>query len=108
MQILSSHHQKEAASLSRTLSTGNHRDRRSSNCCVGSLARARPACTCSSHPGAVPCRRHGYVVPDEKPKNQQAYKEILRRALTPTVRQLSLRRWNFRPTPSRLSNMSTA
>ncbi|XP_030549802.1 uncharacterized protein LOC115754779 [Rhodamnia argentea] len=69
----------------------------------------RPACTCSRNPGSVQCGRHGYVVPDEKAvKRNQASKEVLRRALAPPARRFSLRRWSFRPTPSRLSTMSTA
>ncbi|CAI0439045.1 unnamed protein product [Linum tenue] len=36
-------------------------------------------------------------------------REVLRRALMPASRRPSLRRWNnFRPTPSRLCNMSMA
>ncbi|OAY54940.1 uncharacterized protein LOC110612112 [Manihot esculenta] len=68
----------------------------------------RPACTCSNRPGSVRCSRHGYIVPGDKLKRRQANKEIIRRALTPPNRKLTLRWWNFRPTPSRLSNMSTA
>ncbi|KAL1346160.1 hypothetical protein HN51_019877 [Arachis hypogaea] len=71
--------------------------------------RSRPACTCSNRPGSVRCARHGYVVPSERMKKRVASKEILRRALTPPPpRRLGLRWLNFRPTPSRLSNMSMA
>ncbi|TKY49066.1 hypothetical protein E2542_SST26492 [Spatholobus suberectus] len=71
------------------------------------IPRSRLACTCSSRPGSVRCARHGYVVPGEK-KKRVASKEILRRALTPPPKRLGLRWLNFRPTPSRLSNMSMA
>ncbi|MED6159424.1 hypothetical protein PIB30_042275 [Stylosanthes scabra] len=72
-------------------------------------ARSRPACTCSNRPGSVRCARHGYMVPSERMKKRVASKEILRRALTPPPpRRLGLRWLNFRPTPSRLSNMSMA
>ncbi|KAK7272508.1 hypothetical protein RJT34_29146 [Clitoria ternatea] len=70
--------------------------------------RSRPACTCSNRPGSVRCARHGYVVPGERLKKRVASKEILRRALTPPPKRLALRWLNFRPTPSRLSNMSLA
>ncbi|XP_027343998.1 uncharacterized protein LOC113856396 [Abrus precatorius] len=70
--------------------------------------RSRPACTCSNRPGSVRCARHGYVVPGERLKKRVASKEILRRALTPPPKRLALRWLNFRPTPSRLSNMSMA
>ncbi|XP_050219229.1 uncharacterized protein LOC126669726 [Mercurialis annua] len=73
-----------------------------------SSARARSICTCSNKPGSVRCSKHGYVVPNDKMRKHQASKEILRRALTPPHRKMSLRWWNFRPTPSRLSNMSMA
>lgn len=55
--------------------------------------------------------RNGFPVPaGEKLKRRparHANMEIVKRALTPPIRRLSLRWWNFRPTPSRLSNMST-
>ncbi|XVF18940.1 hypothetical protein REPUB_Repub11eG0067000 [Reevesia pubescens] len=70
--------------------------------------RPRPRCTCSKHPGASPCSRHGYMVPRLNMRRNSANKEILRRALTPPYRKMTLRWWNFRPTPSRLSNMSMA
>ncbi|KAM7280208.1 hypothetical protein ACFE04_007342 [Oxalis oulophora] len=73
----------------------------------------RMVCTCSNNPGSIRCRSHGYVVPNQKTmKRNQANREILRRALTPpsskSGRLTLIRRWNFRPTPSRLSNMSMA
>ncbi|KAL2331469.1 hypothetical protein Fmac_019050 [Flemingia macrophylla] len=71
------------------------------------VPRSRPACTCVNRPGSVRCARHGYVVPGEK-KRRLASKEILRRALMPPTKRLGLRWLNFRPTPSRLSNMSMA
>lgn len=82
------------------------RSRRSSSISVASSS-PRPqqaGCTCSNHPGSTRCSRHGYLVPKERSKNGN--KEIIRRALAPANRRLSLRWWNFRPTPSRLSNMS--
>ncbi|XP_010062891.2 uncharacterized protein LOC104450149 [Eucalyptus grandis] len=76
---------------------------------VASSPRRRPACTCTRGPGSVQCSRHGYVVPDDRAvRTNQANREILKRALTPPARRFSLRRWSFRPTPSRLSTMSTA
>ncbi|GAA0161230.1 hypothetical protein LIER_17592 [Lithospermum erythrorhizon] len=39
---------------------------------------------------------------------EQANKEMLRRALTPPTRRLRKRWLNFKPTPSRLSNMSAS
>lgn len=42
----------------------------------------------------------------DKFRRKQAKKEILRRALTPPVRRPTLRWLDFRPTPSRLRNMS--
>ena len=68
--------------------------------------RCRLACTCSNRPGSVRCARHGYIVPGERMKKRQVSQEILKRALTPPPRRLGLRWLNFRPTPSRLSNMS--
>ncbi|XVF70357.1 hypothetical protein PTKIN_Ptkin11bG0155600 [Pterospermum kingtungense] len=73
-----------------------------------SCPRPRPRCTCSGHPGSAPCSRHGYMLPRRNMKRDSANKEILRRALTPPNRKMTLRWWNFRPTPSRLSNMSMA
>ncbi|KAE9609973.1 hypothetical protein Lalb_Chr07g0181711 [Lupinus albus] len=72
--------------------------------------RSRSACTCSNRIGSVLCVRHGYVVPpsEKRMKKRLASKEILRRALTPPPKRLALRWLNFRPTPSRLSNMSMA
>ncbi|KAL0406835.1 UNVERIFIED_CONTAM: hypothetical protein Slati_3997400 [Sesamum latifolium] len=37
---------------------------------------------------------------------RQGSKEVVRRALTPPCQKPRWRWWNFRPTPSRLSNMS--
>lgn len=72
--------------------------------------RPRPACTCSNRPGSVSCISHGYAVPagEKLRRNNNASKEVLRRALAPPIRRLSLRWLNFRPKPSRLSNMSVA
>ncbi|GLT83380.1 hypothetical protein SLE2022_016730 [Rubroshorea leprosula] len=76
--------------------------------CPNSSPGLRPKCTCSNHPGSARCSRHGYMVPSQKSRNGSPNKEILRRALTPPNRRMTLRWWNFRPTPSRLSNMSMA
>ena len=73
-----------------------------------SSPRLRLRCTCSNHPGSAPCRRHGYMVPRQNMRRYSANKEILRRALTPPNRKMTFRWWNFRPTPSRFSNMSMA
>ncbi|KAL5737960.1 hypothetical protein ACOSP7_030721 [Xanthoceras sorbifolium] len=66
-------------------------------------------CTCSNRPGSNKCSLHGYLVPRQKLKSLSGgNKEVINRALSPSNRRLSLRWWNFRPTPSRLSIMSTA
>ncbi|KAL9366474.1 hypothetical protein Peur_037673 [Populus x canadensis] len=70
--------------------------------------RPRSTCTCSNRPGSVRCSKHGYLVPSDKLRRNQANTEILRRALAPPNRRLTLRWFNFQPTPSRLSNMSMA
>uniref|UniRef100_A0A1J3IH19 Uncharacterized protein n=1 Tax=Noccaea caerulescens TaxID=107243 RepID=A0A1J3IH19_NOCCA len=78
----------------------------------GSGLRSRMACTCSGRPGSARCLRHGYMVPSREKLMRRASdgnREILKRALTPPIhRQMSKRWWNFRPTPSRLCNMSSA
>ncbi|OMO80375.1 hypothetical protein CCACVL1_13008 [Corchorus capsularis] len=87
----------------------NIKGRRKSYMASSSSPRPRPRCTCLNHPGSAPCSRHGYMVPRQNMrKSYSANKEILRRALTPPNRKMTLRWWNFRPTPSRLSNMSMA
>ncbi|KAK9004970.1 hypothetical protein V6N11_042420 [Hibiscus sabdariffa] len=69
----------------------------------------RPRCTCLSRPGLAPCRRHGYMLPKQSMRRYGANKEVLRRALAPPPnRKMTVRWWNFKPTPSRLSNMSMA
>ncbi|KAJ6423361.1 hypothetical protein OIU84_024328 [Salix udensis] len=68
----------------------------------------RSTCTCSNRPGSVRCSEHGYLVPSDRLRRHQANREILRRALAPPNRRLTLRWFNFQPTPSRLSNMSMA
>ncbi|EXB37903.1 hypothetical protein L484_006051 [Morus notabilis] len=51
---------------------------------------------------SVQCRhRYGYAAP-------RAVEVLIKRALTPPKRRFTLRWWSFRPTLSRLSNMSTA
>ncbi|OWM81397.1 uncharacterized protein LOC116189746 [Punica granatum] len=64
------------------------------------------------NPAAVVPPRNRSVVPagaGVRPKGNYGQREILRRALTlPPRRRISFRRPNFRPTPSRLSTMSTA
>ncbi|KAK7324598.1 hypothetical protein VNO77_28292 [Canavalia gladiata] len=110
MESTLQHQSKESSQLPPKMSVSGHKmsDGRKG----GYLAvtpRFRPACTCSNRPGSVRCARHGYVVPGEKLlKKRVASKEILRRALTPPPKRLGLRWLNFRPTPSRLSNMSMA
>ncbi|XWS09948.1 hypothetical protein CRYUN_Cryun39dG0033600 [Craigia yunnanensis] len=96
-----------------TSSTEENQDRRKSYMASSSSSlsspRPRPRCTCSNHPGSAPCSRHGYMVPRQK--NMRGYsvnKETLRRALTPPNGKMTPRWWNFRPTPSRFSNMSMA
>ncbi|XP_041028992.1 uncharacterized protein LOC121268796 [Juglans microcarpa x Juglans regia] len=87
--------------------TGNRG--RKNNYVLASPRAGRSGCTCSNHPGSVRCTRHGYAVPETTSRRRYGSKEVLvRRALTPPTRRLSLRWWNFRPTPSRLSNMSVA
>ncbi|KAH7860162.1 hypothetical protein Vadar_010086 [Vaccinium darrowii] len=62
--------------------------------------------SCNSRP--VRGIRHEIPLPGNRLRRHRANKEILRRALTPPVRRQSGRWWNFRPTPSRLCNMSMA
>ncbi|KAJ1402711.1 hypothetical protein SESBI_27804 [Sesbania bispinosa] len=92
----------ESSQLSPRMSISGHKMK------MGGGVRPRPVCTCSNRPGSARCARHGYVVPGERLKKRVASKEILRRALTPPPRRLGLRWLNFKPTPSRLSNMSMA
>ncbi|KDP38907.1 hypothetical protein JCGZ_00664 [Jatropha curcas] len=115
MQTISYKHTAERLDYSaRQLMAGNtvvggNQIRRNNRLSSSSASRIRPNCTCSSRPGLVRCSRHGYVVPgDNKLKRHHANKEILRRALSPPNRKMTLRWWNFQPTPSRLSNMSMA
>ncbi|KAK8622759.1 hypothetical protein V6N13_117661 [Hibiscus sabdariffa] len=75
---------------------------------MASSSGRRPRCTCLNRPGSAPCSRHGYMVPKQNMRRYGANKEILRRALAPPNRKMRLRWWNFKPTPSRLSNMSMA
>ncbi|KAJ4847797.1 hypothetical protein Tsubulata_009928 [Turnera subulata] len=74
------------------------------------LPRPRSSCTCSNRPGSARCSRHGYAIPaaEKLSRKYSANREILRRALTPPSRRITLRWFNFQPTPSRLSNMSMA
>ncbi|GMI63673.1 hypothetical protein like AT3G15518 [Hibiscus trionum] len=65
-------------------------------------------CTCLNQPGSAPCSSHGYMLPRQSMRRFSGNKEIIRRAITPPNRKMTLRWWNFRPTPSRLSNMSVA
>ncbi|KAL4619523.1 hypothetical protein ACB092_06G085200 [Castanea dentata] len=97
------------SSFNRDAMEGHRGLRKNNNYAVSSSPRPRPVCTCSNHPGSVKCTRHGYAVPHaETLKKHSARKEVLRRALIPPPRRFSLRWFNFRPTPSRLSNMSVA
>lgn len=52
--------------------------------------------------------RSGIAVYGNTLRRREAKKEILRRALTPPVKRPTLRWLDFRPTPSRLCNMSMA
>ncbi|PON81870.1 hypothetical protein TorRG33x02_223860 [Trema orientale] len=54
-----------------------------------------------SSSNSIRCRRRGHGTP-------AAGEVLIQRALTPPKRRLTLRWWNFRPTPSRLSSMSMA
>ncbi|XP_058096763.1 uncharacterized protein LOC131242227 [Magnolia sinica] len=64
----------------------------------------------SKHPSPIRSSRYQSVVPSERRlRKHPGEREILRRALSPPVRQSpnsGTRRWNFRHTPSRLCNMS--
>ncbi|KAF8413936.1 hypothetical protein HHK36_001932 [Tetracentron sinense] len=81
-----------------------HKARRSSS------SRTSPRLTCSQtdHPRSFNCSRRELEVPGKELRRRRADRVILRRALTPPVHRPSQRWWNFRPTPSRLSNMSMA
>ncbi|VVA97736.1 unnamed protein product [Arabis nemorensis] len=84
-----------------------NRNRRRSH---GSGLRVRPACTCSGRPGSAKCARHGFMVPSDERlmrKASDGSKEVLRRALTPPIKRMNLRWWNFQPTPTRLGKMSS-
>ncbi|KAM7495485.1 hypothetical protein LguiB_030094 [Lonicera macranthoides] len=48
-------------------------------------------------------KRHESGAPNYKLRHRHANKEIVRRALTPPVKRLNWRWYNFQPTPSRLS-----
>ncbi|XP_021809141.1 uncharacterized protein LOC110752728 [Prunus avium] len=116
MQRSSHHHKHNIGGRLQTLSVqsktkGTNRGLRRTCMVSSSSPRARvQSCTCTNRPGLNRCSRHGYAVPGaEKWRRNYANKEVLRRALTSTPnRSLSLRWWNFQPTPSRLSNMSMA
>ncbi|KAL4280349.1 hypothetical protein GQ457_03G023860 [Hibiscus cannabinus] len=82
--------------------------RRSYMASASASPRPRRRCTCMNQPGSAPCSRHGYLVPRQNTRRCVGNKEIIRRAITPPNRKMTLRWWNFRPTPSRLSNMSMA
>ncbi|KAF5193007.1 hypothetical protein FRX31_017406 [Thalictrum thalictroides] len=86
--------------------------RRRSNCMVSS-PRLRSTTTtyisisslasphrCTSH-------REMAVSGDRLLRRRYSSRELLKRALAPPVHRSSQRWWNFRPTPSRLSRMST-
>lgn len=55
---------------------------------------------------AVRGARQGIVPSHSRLSRRQANKEIIRRAITPPARRPTLRWLDFKPTPSRLSNMS--
>ncbi|KAI4366084.1 hypothetical protein MLD38_022007 [Melastoma candidum] len=89
---------------------------RSSSLSSSSTRQRQGGCTCSRRVGMVQCRLHGCVVPGSGDRFRRSGsvggnggREILRRALMPPSRRVVGRRWlNFRPTPSRLCNVSTA
>ncbi|KAK8643846.1 hypothetical protein V6N13_013123 [Hibiscus sabdariffa] len=87
----------------------NWRRRRNYMALSSSFSSPRPhRCTCLNQPGSAPCIRHGYMLPRQNMRRNSGNKEIIRRAIAPPNRKMTLRWWNFRPTPSRLSNMSMA
>ncbi|CAK9325170.1 unnamed protein product [Citrullus colocynthis] len=69
---------------------------------------ARSTCRSFSFGGMVRGGRNLMGVPGDKFRRNQGSREVLRRALMPPSRRPTLRWMNFRPTPSRLSNMSMA
>uniref|UniRef100_A0A5B7BRU3 Uncharacterized protein n=1 Tax=Davidia involucrata TaxID=16924 RepID=A0A5B7BRU3_DAVIN len=93
--------------------TGDQRIDMSQGCrksCVASPRPPRMYTRSSSYHSKVTSgtHRHKEAPPLDKLRRCCGSKEILRRALTPSRRTTTWRWWNFRPTPSRLSNMSTA
>ncbi|RWR84476.1 hypothetical protein CKAN_01329200 [Cinnamomum micranthum f. kanehirae] len=71
----------------------------------------RNKCPASPRPRSGSAHRDGSTAPVQKLRRRHGDREVLRRALSPPVRrsaQSLQHRWNFRPTPSRLCNMSMA
>ncbi|XAR56573.1 hypothetical protein NMG60_11037114 [Bertholletia excelsa] len=64
--------------------------------------------SCNWRSAARECPRLPATAPTGRLRGHRAHKEILRRALSPPARRMGHRCWDFRPTPSRLSNMSMA
>ncbi|KAJ8629139.1 hypothetical protein MRB53_022462 [Persea americana] len=66
---------------------------------------------CPVSPRPRSAHRDGSTAPVQKLRRRHGDREVLRRAISPPVRrsaQSLQHRWNFRPTPSRLCNMSMA
>ncbi|KAG7024857.1 hypothetical protein SDJN02_13676, partial [Cucurbita argyrosperma subsp. argyrosperma] len=68
----------------------------------------RSTCRSFSFSGMVRSGRNVMTAGGDKFRRNQGRREVLRRALMPPTRKPTLRWLNFRPTPSRLSNMSMA
>ncbi|KAG9452699.1 hypothetical protein H6P81_005603 [Aristolochia fimbriata] len=86
-------------------------DSPSSPAFLKSSSRSSSMAVCASpkQRGPLPL---GHGSRSQKLMRNRGDREILKRALSPPVRpqhgRLGLRRWSFRPVPSRLSNMSKA
>ncbi|XP_010535119.1 PREDICTED: uncharacterized protein LOC104810490 [Tarenaya hassleriana] len=113
MQVMRRNPHGEGLEMAGKLPPAAEKSNRVSRRNTGSGMRTRLACTCSGRPGSTRCVQHGYMVPSGEKKvvmrrASDGSREVLRRAMTPPGRRISLRWWNFRPTPSRLCNMSSA
>ncbi|XP_059664529.1 uncharacterized protein LOC132310366 [Cornus florida] len=97
--------------LTRASSMAGDRTGTSRGCQNGSVASPRPLNMyrrSSSHNSRVVQSIRHVVPPTGRLRRRYAGKEVVKRALTPPIRQPTRRWWDFRPTPSRLSTMSTA
>ncbi|XXG71703.1 hypothetical protein AAC387_Pa07g0968 [Persea americana] len=75
------------------------------------LPRRQEKCSCSpsNHPSSFRCSQHRSAAVSERPRRRPIDREIVKRALSPSMRRRPSgcqRRWNFRSAPSRLCNMS--